>query len=155
MRQENKPSGVSPSFCHYLPSVLHDSVAHATPSGVTYTVSRHVLTSALLNWLLPPQHLQYFFISQLISSPFPTLAGLQVSFWDPPTSHLQKQRHTMRNTASGAPSWKSSSLRQGQSLSKMRQPATSTKGTMRMKMKYMNQSHFHMLLSCSELCKLP
>lgn len=61
MRQENKPSGVSPSFCHYLPSVLHDSVAHATPSGVTYTVSRHVLTSALLNWLLPPPTFAVFF----------------------------------------------------------------------------------------------
>lgn len=146
---------MSSSFCHSSLSILHDTVAHSTASGVTCTVSRRTLTSALLNCLLPPHICSVFSISKLIISPFQTLAGLQVLFWDLPTSHLQKQRHTMRNMALGAPSWKSSSLRRGQSLTKMRQPATSTKKTMRMKMKYMNKFHFHMLLSCSELWKLP
>lgn len=57
MKQGNKSSGVSSSFCH---SVLHDTVAHATPSGVTSTASRHTLTSALLNWLLPPAFVVFF-----------------------------------------------------------------------------------------------
>lgn len=95
-----------------------------------------------------------FFISQLIISPFKNLAGLQVLFWDLLTSHLQKQRHTMKNMALGASSWKSSSLRQGQNLSKMIQPVPSMKEMRRMKMKGMNKLHFHMLLNCSELWEI-
>lgn len=90
-------------------------------------------------------------ISQQITSPFKNLAGLQLLFWDLPTSHLQKQRRMMSSMALGAPSWKSSCLRQGHSLSKMSQPIPSVKKMGRMKMKCIHKLHFHMLLSCSEL----
>lgn len=96
----------------------------------------------------------FFFISQLITSPFKNLAGLQILFWDLPTSHLQKQRRTMRNMALGASSWKSSSSRAGQNLSKMNQPIPSMREMRRTKMKCINNFHFHMLLSCSELWEI-
>lgn len=119
------------------------------------TACERVLTTSLLNWQYP-LHLQwfFFFISQLMNSLFKNLAGLQVLFWDLPTSHLQKQRRMMRNMALGASSWKSSSLRQGQNLSKMIQPIPSMKEMRRMKMKCINKYHFHMLLSCSEFWEI-
>lgn len=94
------------------------------------------------------------FISQLITSPFHNLAGLQLLFWDLPTCHLQKQRRTMSSMALGAPSWRSSCLRQGHSLSKMSQPILSTKKMRRMQMKCIHKFHFHMLLSCFELWEI-
>lgn len=72
MRQGSK-SGVSSSFCHSSLSILHDTVAHSTASGVTCTVSRRTLTSALLNCLLPPTFAVFF--------PFPNWSFLPFKLW--------------------------------------------------------------------------
>lgn len=69
-------------------------------------------------------------------------------------SHLQKQRRMMSSMALGAPSWKSSCLKQGHSLSKMSQSILSMKKMRRMQMKCIHKFHFHMLLSCSELWEI-
>lgn len=154
MRQENKSSEFLPSIviytlCH---SGLPSSCCNYPSSALPVSVS---LQHPCLTGSIPCIYSGFFFfISQLMNSLFKNLAGLQVLFWDLPTSHLQKQRRMMRNMALGASSWKSSSLRQGQNLSKMIQPIPSMKEMRRMKMKCINKYHFHMLLSCSEFWEI-
>lgn len=150
------------AICCFLLSVVLDSVAPATTSPDQHGL-QHVLTTSLLHWQ-HPLHLQSVCMHTCTyinrykafpAHPFKNPSGLQVLFWDLPTSRLQKHRRTRRNTASGASSWKSSSSTQGWNLSRTRQKTPSMKKKMWVKMKYVNRFHFHTLLSCSEFWKTP